>query len=267
MTLFHIISREALTHARETGQLIADSLATQGFVHGCYRSQLVTVADLVFPDAESLLVVELDRRTVGSPVVDEAADPTIEGSPAELFPHIYGPISIAAVIAEHELRRGAGGFELAPTLQGDRNAARLTHLVERFDWYHHPEGMLFFETDRSEQRTCGHWLFQRGAVSKFHRVKDSDEIWVVQEGRLLVHVLNPSGGLDHYTLGFGPGEHATLTVPAGYWQAAELAPGESYAFGTNVCAPPFTFEGSLELADSTLAERFPDHSALIERLV
>ncbi|MEO1172615.1 MAG: cupin domain-containing protein [Myxococcota bacterium] len=158
------------------------------------------------------------------------------------------------------------GFTLPGALRSPPSAARLEQLLARFDWYDHPEGMRFVETDRNAYRTHGHWLFRAGARSKFHRVKDSDELWLVHEGRLLVHVIAPDGGLESRVLGLGPGEAATLSVPAGHWQAAELPPGEDYAFGSNVCAPPFTFEDSLEIADGGLTEKYPMHRPLIERL-
>ncbi len=145
----------------------------------------------------------------------------------------------------------------------------LEAVLAAYDWYDHPEGPKFVETDRDPHRTSGHWLYSGGAVSVFHRVLDSDELWYIHRGSLMVHVLEPGGSLTTLRLGtdIAQGERPRHVVPRSLWQAAELPPGGSWAFGTNVCAPPFTFEGSFELAkQATLLAEWPAHDALIRRL-
>ena len=147
--------------------------------------------------------------------------------------------------------------------------ATLPDILAAYDWGHHPEGLLFVETDRDAHRTSGHWLYHDGAASVFHRVLNSDELWFVHAGRLLLHVLEPGGGLHTLRLGtdLSNGERPRHVVPRGLWQAAELPPGEPWAFGTCVCAPPFTFDRSFEIADiAPLTAGWPEHEALIRRL-
>ena len=132
-------------------------------------------------------------------------------------------------------------------------------LLKNYAWFDHLDGPKFVETHRDPYRTCGHWLFLPGASSSFHRVKNNEEIWAVHSGRLLVHVLEPEG--THRILKFGldidAGERPVVTVPAGYWQAAEIPQGVSFAFGTNVCAPGFLFTEFEIAARSILLEIFP----------
>jgi len=145
----------------------------------------------------------------------------------------------------------------------------LDEILAAYDWYDHPEGPRFVETDRDQHRTSAHWLYMDGAVSVFHRVSDSDELWFIHEGRLLLHMLEPDGRVRTRLLGtdLAAGERPRWSVPRGLWQAAELPPGESCAFGTCVCAPPFTFEGSFELAETdSLLSQWPQHEDLIRRL-
>ena len=145
----------------------------------------------------------------------------------------------------------------------------LAEILAAYDWYDHPEGPRFVETDRDLHRTSGHWLYADGAVSTFHRVMDSDELWFIHSGRLLLHVLEPDGRVRTTALGtdLAAGESPRGMVPQGLWQAAELPPGEPWAFGTCVCAPPFTFEDSFEHAGAdALLERWPQHAGLIRRL-
>ena len=117
-------------------------------------------------------------------------------------------------------------------------------ILTSYDWFDHPEGPKFVETDRNEYRTSGHWLFLPGVFSSFHKVFNNEEIWLIHIGRLLIHVLDPNG--IHHTLllgtDFTAGERPVITVPVGHWQAAETPDGTPFAFGTNVCAPPFSFD-------------------------
>ena len=144
----------------------------------------------------------------------------------------------------------------------------LGDILRSYGWYDHPEGPKFVQTHRDEHRTSGHWLFLPGVFSAFHRVLNSEELWLIHMGRLLVHVLEPGGGHRLLRLGtdFEAGERPVVTVPLGYWQAAEMVDGTPYAFGTNVCAPPFSF-GEFEMADQAdLLRQFPSHEALLLRL-
>ena len=71
---------------------------SEGFVHAGFASQVAatrarTYADL--PD-DALVVLELDPRTLSVPVV-------VEDLGAGPFPHLYGPLPVAEVVAVHPL--------------------------------------------------------------------------------------------------------------------------------------------------------------------
>lgn len=145
---------------------------------------------------------------------------------------------------------------------------RLAQLLAAYPWFEHTEGIKFAELERTAQRSIGHWLFLPGTFSAFHRVTSCDEVWAIHAGHVLLHVLTPAGGLSELQLGpnAGDGERAVATVPAGAWQAAEIPPGEPFAFGTNICAPPFAYE-ALEMATrADLSRAYPRHTDLIRRL-
>ena len=144
----------------------------------------------------------------------------------------------------------------------------LNTLLKSYNWYDHPEGPKFVETHRDAHRTSGHWLFLPGAFSAFHKVTNNEEIWAIHLGRLWVHVLTPEGRHEVLKLGldFSSGERPVVTVPVRYWQAAELPPGEPFAFGTNICAPGFLWT-EFALADrAALSSEYPAHAELIARL-
>jgi glutathione S-transferase len=71
------------------------TLAEEGFIHCSTRDQLVDTANRFYGDVEHLVLLTIDPGRVGSPVVFEPPAPGVD----ELFPHVYGPVPIAAVVA------------------------------------------------------------------------------------------------------------------------------------------------------------------------
>lgn len=270
--IFYLTTAHELAAAAPARALAPASLDTDGFVHASYRHQLVSVAGAVFAAYDELIVLELDPARLSATVRAEPPDPAMPlVDTGLLFPHVYGAIELDAEVARHVMRRGPEGFELPEALRVQEQAveSEIRELLAAYAWYDHPEGPRFVETHRDEHRTSGHWLFARGAISAFHRVLDSEELWLIHAGRLTVHVIDNDGAHQAHTLGLdvARGERPVLSVPRGVLQAAELPPGEPYAFGTNVCAPCFTFERSFELcARDALVAALPQHRDLIERL-
>jgi predicted cupin superfamily sugar epimerase len=146
--------------------------------------------------------------------------------------------------------------------------ATIDEILAAYKWFDHPEGPKFVETHRNGFRSVGHWLFLPGSFSSFHKVFNNDELWLIHAGRLLVHILNPDGGHHIARLGddFAAGERPVISVPAGFWQAAELPEETPFAFGTNVCAPPFSYDKFAIANRDELLRDFPDHGPLIMRL-
>lgn len=73
------------------------TLAQVGFIHLSFPHQLCGVAERFYRDVrEDLVVLDVDGAAIGDLLVVEpgAPDPG-----AELFPHLYGPLPVAAVTA------------------------------------------------------------------------------------------------------------------------------------------------------------------------
>jgi len=142
-------------------------------------------------------------------------------------------------------------------------------ILAAYDWFDHPDGPYkFVETHRDAHLSSGHWLFLPGAFSSFHKVSNNEELWLIHFGRVLVHVLDPDGA--HHVLRLGTdlaaGERPVVAVPVNYWQAAEIPEGTPFAFGTNVCAPAFSWEEFAIARREDLLRDFPQHADLIIRL-
>ena len=95
----------ALVHGTYTTSTRGVSLAEEGFVHCAFRDQVDGVANRFYGDVTDLVLLRIDRARIGSPVVEE---PPAAGA-SELFPHVYGPIPVTAVVAAVPWRRGDDG--------------------------------------------------------------------------------------------------------------------------------------------------------------
>ncbi|MBO0822493.1 MAG: DUF952 domain-containing protein [Actinobacteria bacterium] len=94
--LFHLADRGEWLAAVETGEYRVSTrgmtLAEQGYIHCSLRHQLRDVAEQFYADAEDLVVLVIDPARVPVPIRYE---PPVPG--AEEFPHVYGPLPVAAV--------------------------------------------------------------------------------------------------------------------------------------------------------------------------
>jgi uncharacterized protein (DUF952 family) len=108
--LFHITTREEATAARRGGTYTPEAFAREGFIHCSYAQQVVATADRLFGGRRDLVLLEIDRDAVPSRIVDE----NLEGG-HEAYPHIYGPLPMAAVRAVHDFRCADDGTFALPT--------------------------------------------------------------------------------------------------------------------------------------------------------
>ena len=77
---------------------------SSGFVHCSSRAQVGPTAARVFPEEPKLIVAAIDAAVLGDAVRwERAAD-------GGVFPHVYTPIPLTAVVAVHEIA-GAGALE------------------------------------------------------------------------------------------------------------------------------------------------------------
>jgi uncharacterized protein len=128
-------------------------------------------------------------------------------------------------------------------------------LIRQLELAPHPEGGHFRETYRHRppgggrgHMTAIYYLLEAGALSRWHRVRDADELWIFQTGGALEITLSPDGqAREEHRLGLdlAAGETPQLLVPAGCWQTARSR--GLFTLATCVVAPAFEFE-SFELA-------------------
>lgn len=157
--------------------------------------------------------------------------------------------------------------------------------IERLGLERHPEGGFFRETYRSEgmipesalhgnrkgprcYSTAIYFLLAGHDFSAFHRIS-SDELWHFHAGSTLhIHVIDSKGNYRLIKLGGNPekGETFQATVGACCWFGAEPADPRSFALVGCTVAPGFDYR-DFEMAErADLLDRFPLHSAIINRL-
>ena len=94
MFIYHISSLDEWQRAQGAGSYRADSLASQGFIHCSKREQIPPVATRFYRAQTDLVLLRIDPLRLAARVVYE----NLEGG-EELFPHIYGPLELEAVVA------------------------------------------------------------------------------------------------------------------------------------------------------------------------
>jgi uncharacterized protein len=161
----------------------------------------------------------------------------------------------------------------------------INRLIRQLDLQPHPEGGLYRQTYRSEERilrsdanrtrverhasTAIYYMLRDSDYSAWHRI-DADELWHFHLGDpLFIHVLNPHGELATHVLSNPleqPDGAFQVLVPAGHWFAAERTGPRGFSLAGCTVAPGFEFE-TFELADvAPLEQRYPRHQAVLQRL-
>ncbi len=90
--ILHITTPEKWEHAVAQGEYRVESLETEGFIHFSTSKQLPWVAETFYKDQTGLVVLRVETEMLTSPLKWESPPDSVE-----LFPHLYGPLCLAAV--------------------------------------------------------------------------------------------------------------------------------------------------------------------------
>ena len=104
MSIFHlaesshwVAAQASGTYARST---LGRSLDEEGFIHASTAEQWPAVRRAFYSGVtEPLVLLEIDEARLTAPVVREVGN----RETGELFPHVYGPINVDAVVATTRL--------------------------------------------------------------------------------------------------------------------------------------------------------------------
>ncbi len=112
-TIYHAAMPEDWERARAAGVYAMStrdrSLDDEGFIHCSHRHQVEQVTNDFFADLPSVVLLEIDPEQLNVAIVDES-----RGGGEELFPHVYGPLPLYAVVATTSWSRGNDGRYVFP---------------------------------------------------------------------------------------------------------------------------------------------------------
>ena len=244
--IWHLLPLERW-RAADGAKYIPGTESAEPFVHASPDlDTLLAVANSLYRSAaEPLVALRLDADRLSAPLRYEAADPAPPPGvgTTTLFPHIYGPVDVAAVAEVRFARRGPAGefvsFDPRPAT------------AEALDLLPHPEGGWFSQTWVSPisftppgypgpraTATLIYFLLAPGEESRWHTVR-SDEIWLWHAGGPLSLLVGDQ------TVVLGPdlaaGQRPQHVVPGGAPQAARPA-SDAEVLVSCLVAPGFDFE-------------------------
>jgi uncharacterized protein (DUF952 family) len=100
--IVHICKRQDWDTAQGNGFYTSDSLSEIGFIHCSRPEQVVSVANEFYSKQSGLVLLWIDPGKVNAEIRWETAvGLPLAGNqpPADVFPHIYGALSLDAVIS------------------------------------------------------------------------------------------------------------------------------------------------------------------------
>jgi uncharacterized protein (DUF952 family) len=110
--ILHFCPRADWDAAVAAGSYHADTLDSQGFIHCSTAEQVHVPANALARGRTDLVLLRIDEARLPSGVVWEAGDPPDPGG--TLFPHVYGPIPVEAVVEVRAFPPGPDGSFTPP---------------------------------------------------------------------------------------------------------------------------------------------------------
>ena len=96
MFIYHIVLPEVWERFKTRPSYQPDSLATEGFIHCSYPSQIEEVLKRYYSGVQKVLILKIDTEKLLSKLVKEPS------TNDEMYPHIYGRLNHSAVVSVEE---------------------------------------------------------------------------------------------------------------------------------------------------------------------
>jgi uncharacterized protein (DUF952 family) len=111
--ILHITTAREWESARNDGSYRAPSLESEGFIHCSLPTQVTHVADWFYRDVPDLVLLAIDPSRLTTELRWEPSADAFAGD----FPHVYGPIDVAAVVTAVPWARGPDGFDVPQAIR------------------------------------------------------------------------------------------------------------------------------------------------------
>jgi len=115
--IYHLTSPQAWREAQQRGEYRVESLETEGFIHCSTETQVLPVAETYYKGFPDMVLLKIDPARLSSELRWE---PPTGGAPppgvpeGELFPHVYGPLNLDAVMKVYDLEANSDGSYKTP---------------------------------------------------------------------------------------------------------------------------------------------------------
>ena len=107
LTLLHLTTPATWRVALQAGSLVTSSLVGDGFIHLSAPAQVHLPANRLYAGRTDLVLLHVEPARLSSPIRWE---PGVPGDPdAMVFPHLYGPLPVTAVISVTSYEPDANG--------------------------------------------------------------------------------------------------------------------------------------------------------------
>lgn len=90
--ILHITNKLTWEQSQKVGKYEGDTLSSEGFIHCSTEEQLIEVANFIFKSQHNLVLLVIDQDKVKAEIKYEDA------GNKKLYPHIYGPLNLDAVV-------------------------------------------------------------------------------------------------------------------------------------------------------------------------
>lgn len=107
--IYLLMTRSEIDAARQQGQWVSASFATEGFIHASPHEQLVRVANKHYRE-------KVDVSVVGVRIDQLKSELRWEPAAGSLYPHLYGPLNWDAVDQILPTQREPNGDFLIPDI-------------------------------------------------------------------------------------------------------------------------------------------------------
>jgi uncharacterized protein (DUF952 family) len=112
--VLHITPREAWETSVPGGYYKPSSLGSEGFIHCSTIEQTADTANQFYPNQQGLVLLCIDENKLESKVKYEGPACANDQRTSLLFPHIYGPLNVSAVVHVVEFVPNADGKFVLP---------------------------------------------------------------------------------------------------------------------------------------------------------
>lgn len=96
MFIYHVVLPEVWERFKSRPSYQPESLASEGFIHCSYSTQLPAVLKRYYSHVSKVLILKIDTDKLLPKLVKE---PSTNG---EMYPHIYGRLNHSAVVSVEE---------------------------------------------------------------------------------------------------------------------------------------------------------------------